>query len=240
MVSHYWVSPKAAVNVYPALPDGAIDLVFQVHDTRTESWVYGTPTTRINILLQQNCDYFGIRFKPGQSRHFIWPSARDLTDTCLVAHEALKCSLNRLYDHRWADVAQLFDTMLTNYLSQCPPTFHRIDECIRLIETTRGAIQISQVAEVFGQSRRQFERVFLETVGISAKTFAQIIRFQHTAKLLASPFRLSLSQIAAELAYADQSHMSHDFKRLAGITPRQFAHNPAAFLQDFCFGSDQY
>lgn len=240
LVSHYWVSPSGSDGVYTALPDGAIDLVFQVHNTDCNSWVYGTPTARIDIPLQPHCSYFGIRFKPGQNRHFMQPSARDLTDNSVVAHEAMDVSLNQISEALLcADGTALFDELLKSYLNKRCPEPQRIDDAIRLIEARRGVIRIREVADMFGQSRRQFERVFLETVGVSAKTFATITRFQHTVQLLAATQKLPLSHIAAELDYVDQSHMSRDFKRLAGITPSQFAQGHVAFLQDIYLDSDE-
>lgn len=232
-VSHYWISSSGADGTYTALPDGAIDLVFQIHTTDINSWVYGTPTARIDIPLQPHYRYFGIRFKPGQNRHFMKLSARDLTDNSVVANDAMGFSLHQLSDSLLrTNVTEPLDAILQSYLTKQVPEHQRIDDSIRLIEAARGVIRISDVADSFGQSRRQFERAFLETVGIPAKTFAKIVRFQHTAQLLAAPGKLPLSHIAAELDYVDQSHMSRDFKRLAGMTPRQFGQEPVAFLQD--------
>jgi len=66
------------------------------------------------------------------------------------------------------------------------------------------------------------------------------MRLQHTCQLLSTPTPLSLADIAAQLQYTDQSHMSRDIKRLTGFTARQLAARQqmlahpldVAFLQD--------
>ncbi|NEQ44628.1 MAG: AraC family transcriptional regulator [Leptolyngbya sp. SIOISBB] len=233
-VSHYWLSRDNSDRLHVALPDGAVDLVIQTDETTISSWLYGTTTTRTNISKGQNCHYLGIRFKPGQSRHFICPSAHDLTDTYTATHDALKFSINEVSETFFleSNAAVQLNTCLANHLNKYPPTDQRIDDVIRFIEATRGTTRMSEAAEVFGQSRRQFERVFRQTVGISAKTFAKIIRFHHAANLISQPSALPLAHIAAELNYTDQSHMNHDFQDLAGVSPTQLAGDSVAFLQD--------
>ncbi|MBE9111710.1 AraC family transcriptional regulator [Nodosilinea sp. LEGE 07298] len=232
-VSHYWLCLNNANSVYVALPDGAVDLVFQVRGDAVYSRVYGTTTARVDIPLEQGCNYFGIRFRPGQSRHFVQSSAYELTDTHEAPQGLLRFPLGQITEAvLTGNVVHHFNWVLERYLAQASPSVQPIDQVIQLIESVGGAVRISEAAEVFGQSRRQFERVFLETVGVSAKTFAKIIRFQHTARLLTSSSNVSLAYIAAELNYSDQSHMSHDFKRLAGISPNQFFQAHKALLQD--------
>jgi methylphosphotriester-DNA--protein-cysteine methyltransferase len=64
-------------------------------------------------------------------------------------------------------------------MAQESPTRTRMDDAIALIQKNHGVKSIELAAEAFCRSRRQFERVFQETVGISPKLFSQITRFQH-------------------------------------------------------------
>ncbi|WP_420807999.1 helix-turn-helix domain-containing protein [Aliidiomarina minuta] len=56
------------------------------------------------------------------------------------------------------------------------------------------------------------------------------MRFQQTSVLL-SHSDMPLAQIAVELGYADQSHMTHQFSRFFGQPPAR-ARQHVAFLQD--------
>jgi AraC-like DNA-binding protein len=66
-------------------------------------------------------------------------------------------------------------------------------------------------------------------VGVTPKFYARIARAEHTAALLAAPGPVSLADVAAQAGYADQSHMTRDFLRLAGTPPARWR---AAFVQD--------
>jgi hypothetical protein len=57
LVSHYWLSLDNAVHV--ALPDGAVDIVIQTDGSSADSWIYGTPTRRMDVPLLPHCHYLG-------------------------------------------------------------------------------------------------------------------------------------------------------------------------------------
>ena len=53
--------------------------------------------------------------------------------------------------------------------------------------------------------------------------WAAILRRVERAKqLLQAGTDLSLAEVAAHAGFSDQSQFSHHFKRLVGVTPRQF------------------
>ena len=82
-----------------------------------------------------------------------------------------------------------------------------------------GAIRIGEIADHARLSVRQYERRFLEEVGLTPKTFARTRRFQRAldAKRF-FPQRTWLS-IAHEFGYFDQMHMVRDFQILGGDVP---------------------
>lgn len=110
-----------------------------------------------------------------------------------------------------------------------------VDHVVRYIEAARGDVRMSEVASKFGKSRRQLERLFLETVGVTFKFFCIITRLNRAADLIASQPLPGLAEIAAEAGYADQSHMTRDFTRLAGNPPGRLLRDHVAFFQDRAF-----
>ncbi len=67
-------------------------------------------------------------------------------------------------------------------------------------------------------SKRQYERVFRETVGMNPKEYARIVRFQKALWLMQRG-ESNYAGIAAECGYSDQSHFIRNFKELSGFTP---------------------
>jgi AraC-like DNA-binding protein len=83
----------------------------------------------------------------------------------------------------------------------------------------KGAVRIDAIADQARLSVRQYERRFVEEIGLTPKTFARTTRFQRAfdAKRF-FPGRTWLS-IAHEFGYFDQMHMVRDFRLLCGIAP---------------------
>lgn len=81
-------------------------------------------------------------------------------------------------------------------------------------------------------SKRQFERVFRDTVGMNPKEYARIVRFQKALWLMQNGER-NYAGIAAECGYADQCHFIRNFRELSGYTPESFSKNRTPYSDLF-------
>ena len=91
------------------------------------------------------------------------------------------------------------------------------------LEACGGATGIGALAQAVGWSRKHLVQQFREQVGLPPKTVARILRFGRAVDLLEGLSALSLAAVAADCGYADQSHMTKDFRRFAGYTPADLA-----------------
>ncbi|MCK4662618.1 MAG: AraC family transcriptional regulator [Bacteroidales bacterium] len=98
----------------------------------------------------------------------------------------------------------------------------RINGSIRLINQTNGIVSINTLASRACLSRKQYERIFGDSVGISPKRFLRIIRFQNAIFRKQLNSKIRLTDLAYDCGYYDQSHMINDFKYLSGMTPKQY------------------
>jgi len=85
-----------------------------------------------------------------------------------------------------------------------------------------GALRVDDAAAGAGLSVRQFERRFAEHVGIPAKRYARIVRFNAALEAKRTAPRRAWADIAHEFGYYDQMHMVRDFERFAGESPATF------------------
>lgn len=82
-----------------------------------------------------------------------------------------------------------------------------------------------------GLSVRKLERMFNKYIGISAKTYAAMNRFQNSLNGILYSEYDKLSDIAYSQGYFDQAHFIRDFKRFSGNTPKIFARQNKSMLQ---------
>ncbi|MCY1412522.1 putative HTH-type transcriptional regulator [compost metagenome] len=86
-----------------------------------------------------------------------------------------------------------------------------------------SAASLKQVAAQMGMSARTLQRR-LGPYGLSFQGLQNQVRAQAAKRMLGNP-KLSISEIAWRLGYADVSGFSHAFQRWTGVSPRRFRHN---------------
>jgi AraC-like DNA-binding protein len=96
-----------------------------------------------------------------------------------------------------------------------------MQEAVKQVIHTKAFMPVAELSQYFNLSQRQFERKFKEFAGFSPKMYSRIIRFQSAMKHYGSSIR-SLTDIAYECGYYDQSHFIHDFKEFSGYHPGQY------------------
>lgn len=88
-------------------------------------------------------------------------------------------------------------------------------------EPTR--MTVTRLAGAAGVSRQHLARVFRESVGVSPKRYCRLVRFQAGLAHASEGAGVPWARVAAELGYADQSHMIAEFRELSSLTPEKLA-----------------
>ncbi|MCF0072967.1 helix-turn-helix domain-containing protein [Dyadobacter sp. CY261] len=87
----------------------------------------------------------------------------------------------------------------------------------------KGTIPVSQVAEAAHATVRTLERKFKQSSGHTVKDVSALMRFEQVRNHLWLDPGANIAGLAHEFGYADQSHLSREFKRYSGTTPAAFA-----------------
>ena len=77
---------------------------------------------------------------------------------------------------------------------------------------------LQETAAALGSSSRTLHRALARTVGRGPAEIARRIRLQEVVRRLSSQ-DASISEVAAELGYTDQAHLTNEFRRVTGMTP---------------------
>lgn len=78
---------------------------------------------------------------------------------------------------------------------------------------------IANVADRYGITSRYLQKLFLQYTGLTPKLYGKINRFQHSLRLVTKKEASSLTSIAYDCGYFDQSHFIKEFKSFTGSTP---------------------
>jgi AraC family transcriptional regulator len=82
-------------------------------------------------------------------------------------------------------------------------------------------IHIDELAGAAGLSLFHFAKLFKRSTGSSPHQYVLERRLERAKELLRKT-GLSLSEIALQAGFADQSHLTNVFRRFIGVTPSQF------------------
>jgi transcriptional regulator of acetoin/glycerol metabolism len=82
-------------------------------------------------------------------------------------------------------------------------------------------IDLAMLAAVAGLSMHHFARQFKQSAGVTPHHYLTKKRVERAQEMLAQT-DLSLSEIAYEAGFSDQSHLARHFRYMVGSTPREF------------------
>lgn len=169
----------------------------------------------------------GFAIHPGGWRSLFDRSARDYADEMLP----LSAAWGDISDRLWTEIGPAGDDVALVAAMEHAVTaqLNRIGlrqpdsqmAAFAAIARTDSTIRIDDAATQIGLSVRQLERRCLATFGLSPKTVLRRSRFLDMATAMRGFSSPSDEQLAA-LRYFDQSHLTREFKRFAGMTPRTF------------------
>ncbi|MFC4310816.1 helix-turn-helix domain-containing protein [Steroidobacter flavus] len=81
---------------------------------------------------------------------------------------------------------------------------------------------LDDLARQAGVSRFHFARLFRVSTGDSPMAYLLKSRIERAKQMLLQDDR-PVCEIAAALGFCDQSHLTRTFRRMTGLTPREFA-----------------
>lgn len=83
----------------------------------------------------------------------------------------------------------------------------------------RAGDSVATVAARLGADRRTLGTLFRREVGFGLKRYARLARFEQALRAVRARDAPSLGLVAAQLAFADQPHLTREFRHFAGFTP---------------------
>ncbi|RKQ96597.1 helix-turn-helix domain-containing protein [Maricaulis maris] len=221
-------------------PDGACEIILHRSEPPLErdgdgwtrqpaAFLYG-PLNRVLVLRQSGpMDVVGIRLHPWAVGALgARPSAWRNRAVPLAEILGVEPSRHLLEFARTASSPVGFLDLAGNELD-CVLQPPLVQTCVRrLVEALQGGevTGLAGLAAMAGTSERTVGRRFERACGLTAGNMIRIFRFHRARNAIKAG--LALTEVAADAGYADQAHMTRDFRRFAGITPVP-ARNPAPF-----------
>jgi AraC-like DNA-binding protein len=98
-----------------------------------------------------------------------------------------------------------------------------LEAVVREIQGRRGNVRVSELCSATGIGERTLERAFTAAVGMPPSSYIRLVRFLAACSTLRRGEWVTLTRLAHDCGYYDQSHFIADVRAFAGMTPRDLS-----------------
>lgn len=236
-----WDMPPAAHHYERVLPVPGAALIINLHEDETRVYtddaqrrcvrsaaaVIGGPCLRSQII--DTCEQvrvMGVVFRPGGAHAFTGEDHEALVDHDIGLEDIFGSSAHALRErllHTPCPHERL--ALLHGWLLMHMRTPRLAPEVTYALGEIGARPQVARIAALVqdtGLSEYRFGRLFRRQVGMGPKRYARLMRFRHVVDAVYRSGIVDWSAVAADGGYTDQSHLVHEFREFAGMTPTAF------------------
>ena len=117
----------------------------------------------------------------------------------------------------WEERGRLLDGFLLDRAAHGPQPSPEVTHAWHLLARSSGTDPIGQIARQVGWSHKHLITRFKQQIGVAPHLAAQLLRLSVVWRQLDD--ERDWARTAAECGYADQAHLTREFRRFTGTTP---------------------
>ncbi len=166
------------------------------------------------------------------ARLFLGQPLRDLMNRAIALDDLFGAAAGRLEDELQsaADWGARFDIVDRELLARIQGTrgpSADVRWAVRRLVQTNGRVTIGTLLHEVRCSQKHLVSQFREQLGVTPKTLARVLRFGRAIEQIKAG-ATSLTDLAIDCGYYDQSHFDRDFRHFAGTTPTELIRSTLA------------
>ena len=225
----YQFDSASLIKEICVIPDGCMDILFRYVSNGVTKALEGYYLEKVMIPTNQMGSAFGVRFVPGGFTNILPIPASELIGKQIPLMDLLKKDslLEQMdYSQEFSQRVAIISSYLINQVHKSYGSVSIARYCANRIISCQGSIPIGDLSEDTGYTIRYLRNLFHQHIGISPKELCEIIRFQTSfvkySCLEKVNIDFSLSDLAIQAGYYDQSHMNKSYQKMVGCLPKKF------------------
>ncbi|WP_230208140.1 AraC family transcriptional regulator [Microlunatus sp. Gsoil 973] len=180
-----------------------------------------------------------VRLSPTVARAALGPVITELDATVVTLDELLGGDAGRLTGRlsglgSWEERFAVADAFVAERCATVERSNPEVDWAWQQIVAARGTGQIEALAAELGWSRKRLWSQFRSRIGLTPKRAARLVRFDQAVHRLVAGQQAV--EVAAEIGYADQSHLHREIADFTGLTPGTVVKEPFLAVDDVAWG----
>jgi AraC-like DNA-binding protein len=206
------------------LPHPNVNLAFEA----TGPGVFGVDRSIFTRRLTGEGKALGVRFRPGGFHPFYGKSIDSLNDCVVPAREILgqaadeACAAAMSADASDTVMVAAAEGLLRGFGAVPDPVAAQVAGMVARITADPALRRVTALAEVFLMPERRLQRLFTEYVGVSPKWVMRRARLLEAARCADAGEVVDWAELALNLGYADQAHLTRDFTATIGVPPARY------------------
>jgi AraC-like DNA-binding protein len=223
------------------VPTGGVHLVLRLDDSRIRIFdgvdspharsftaVVGGARSSFHVreVLSGACS-IGIQLRPGAAGAVLGVPAGELAERHTALEDVwgpleARRLRDRLMETRSDDARlQLLEAVMATRVTARHAPHPAVQQALARFDREASG-PIGPVRRDARLSHRRFVQLFRRDVGLGPKQLCRVLRLGHALRL-ASRDHLPWAQVAAAAGYCDQSHLVRELRRIAGVSPSEWA-----------------
>jgi len=208
---HRSAAYEAEAERHFVAPDGCADLIACFSRGRLQAVALQPPTLTAEVVsIEPDDALFGVRFQLGIGGALLRSRAQ--------LELRLAASLSGA-DPRDVDTVSArltsFAAERVQQQAKAPPVW--LMEALAEAQRHCGNVSVAELSRYVGVSERSLHRGCLAWAGATPKSLLRVMRVRRAASLVTTA--KPLAELAAELGFADQAHLSREMRELWGTSP---------------------
>lgn len=214
------------------ISDGATRLIFHARGPSDDSApalrVAGATVRPVVLDLHGTIEGITLTLRPGAIRDLLGVSATVLADADLP--------LEALWPQRGRQMLEQLvsarDDRSRSTILQRVSSARAVDgtdsghrhalRALSLIATSEGRKRVRELASELGVGERRLQQVFREQVGMTPRSWSRLVRLHACVRALRRTSAPDWADLALDLGFYDQAHLSNEFRALSGLSPGEF------------------
>ena len=186
--------------------------------------ICGQQVSRYNFYLASEYLMLRVRFHPGALYRLLSVPLSQFTDHwfdagSVIGHEILDVNERLANCPTYAQMIAVVEEYLIKKIKKVKKDIHSLDKVSSCLFTNPSRFSLDWLANQSCLCPRQFNRKFIERMGVGPKLYSRVVRFYHAYQYKETHPHDDWLTIALLFGYADYQHMVKDFKEFAHVTP---------------------
>ncbi len=229
---------KIPFKPYPPRPEHCLS--FYPRDTETVEYInkglkinnlktvlMGQQTEVTNRYVGKDFLVFQVVFSPSGLYRLTGIPSKQLNNCYIDAETIFKKDIKEVNDKlndaaNFNEMVQAVEAFLLKQVNKGVKEFHRLDQVSTLLLKSDKILNIEWLAKEACLSLRQYERKFIERMGVSPRYFSKVARFENAFRMKNQNPHLDWLSIAIQCGYYDYQHLTKDYKALTNQSPKDF------------------